>query len=181
MTTAKPVEITPRAFTRREKTSIRQDVKRFEKIGRDHGCVTMEDYARFVSDRLKPNDQGGISPSSWGLIRGLAVYFGEQLLYNTTLARMAADFADEDPGVQLAIDWHEGNPGGLLVDRFAGQHVFVPSIILERLDESHRWPVSLDEILDQIIDWNHGYLFREEVETRFVIGEDIEPDASMAA
>ncbi|GAA2044072.1 hypothetical protein GCM10009720_26200 [Yaniella flava] len=181
MTMEKPVELVPRAFTRREKTSIRQDVKRFEKIGRDHGCVSMEDFAHFVSDRVKSNSAGGLTSSSKELIRGLAVYFGEQLLYNTTLARLAVDFVDDDSTLRSAIAWHEENPGGVLVDRFAGQSVFAPSIILERLDESHRWPVSLDEILDQIIDWNHGYLFREEVETLFITGEDIEPDASMAA
>ena len=46
-----------REFTRREKTCIRQDVKRFEKIGRDHHCNSLEDYVDFVRERIRFTDE----------------------------------------------------------------------------------------------------------------------------
>ena len=92
------VQVTPRAFTRREKTIIRQDVKRFEKIGRDHRCVSLEDYANFVADRMKTDDHGGLTPKSFELFRGLVAYFGDQLLYETTLARLTGEVHIEGQG-----------------------------------------------------------------------------------
>src|SRR5699024_11614235 len=80
-------EFTPRKFTRREKTIIRQDVKRFEKIGRDHGCTTLEEYAEYVTERTHRDADGYLTQKSFGLFRALGAYFGEQLLYNTTMTR----------------------------------------------------------------------------------------------
>src|SRR5699024_8613217 len=85
------VSVTPRAFTRREKTSIRQDVKRFQKIGRDHGCAVLEDYAEFVAERLRYDDTGILTYRSVELIRGLSAHFGDLLLHYTSMVRIAGE------------------------------------------------------------------------------------------
>jgi len=178
MTAGHDIQVTPRPFTRREKTSIRQDVKRFEKIGRDHKCVTMEDFADFVTNRMKYKD-GKITVTSKSLIRGLTVYFGEQLLYNTTMARLAIDVTG---GTQHLISTlRSENPGWLLADRFVGQTVLVWPIVVDYVTQGHQCSTSLDDLLDQLIDWNHGYLFREEIETPWALGHDLEPENFLAA
>lgn len=179
---AQPVlELTPRVFTRREKTTIRQDVKRFEKIGRDHGVITFDDYAFFVADRVKFDDGDKLTEKSFTLMRGLIAYFGEELLYETTLARLATDLSTHNQYQAVSESTWNALPGRLLVDRFAGQTVLVTNIIYDRVFPADRWPVSLDEIFDQIIDWNQGYLIRDEVDTKWVIGNDIEPEDYLAA
>lgn len=178
MTIGQDIHVRPRSFTRREKTSIRQDVKRFEKIGRDHKCVTMADFANFVTDRLKYKD-GRITATSKSLIRGLTVYFGEQLLYNTTLARLAVDITSG--AQQLITDLRDENPGWLLADRFIGQTVLVWPIVFDYVTLAPQCATSLDDLLDQLIDWNHGYLFRDEIETPWAFGYDLEPEDYLAA
>lgn len=42
------IEFSVRTFSRREKTCIRQDVKRFEKIRRGHGCEVLDDFVEFL-------------------------------------------------------------------------------------------------------------------------------------
>src|SRR5699024_10016778 len=122
MTAGHDIQVTPRAFTRREKTIIRQDVKRFEKIGRDHKCVTMEDFADFVTNRMKYKD-GKITVTSKRLIRGLTVSFGEQLLHTTTMARLPIDLTG---GTQpRSSPLRSATPGWLLADRFVSQTVLV--------------------------------------------------------
>lgn len=181
MTTAKPLNLTPRAYSRREKTILRQDVKRFQKIGRDHGVMAFDDYAYFVIDRVKRDESGQLTQKSFTLLRGLISYFGEELLYETTLARLATDLTvtGDDP-LLWERQWGD-TPGRLLVDRFAGQTVMVADIIHSRVFANDQWPIALDEIFDQIIDWNQGYLIRDEVETPWVIGNDIEPEDYLAA
>lgn len=173
------IRMTPRAFTRREKTIIRQDVKRFEKIGRDHNCVELEDYANFVADRFKKDDQGLMTPKTFQLFRGLVAYFGEQLLYETTLARLTGEVEFEGQGFLDSVD--ATVPGWLLVDRFSSLDVFVAPLIYDRIAENQRLPVPLDVLMDQIIDWNHGYLFNDEVETSWIFGENVEPEGRLAA
>lgn len=173
------IQVAPRAFTRREKTIIRQDVKRFEKIGRDHHCVDLEDYANFVADRMKTDEQGAITPKSFELFRGLVAYFGDQLLYETTLARLTGDVCIEG---QEPIDaLGDTIPGWLLADRFEDLHVLVGPLIYDRIFGRQQYPVPLDELRDQIIDWSHGYLFTAEVETFWVFGEDIAPEEYLTA
>lgn len=173
------VLLNPRPFTRREKTSIRQDVKRFEKIGRDHGCVTLEDYADFVAERIKYDEQGRLIPKSFWLFRGLVSYFGHQLLNETTLARMTGEIEDAQFGTSGLLS--EEIPGWLLVDRFSGLSVFVAPLVYGRILGNEYWSESLDDLMDQIIDWNHGYLFRDEVDTPWIAGEAVEPDEYSAA
>lgn len=173
------VQVAPRAFTRREKTVIRQDVKRFEKIGRDHRCVSLEDYANFVVDRMKTDDNGALTPKSFELFRGLVAYFGDQLLYETTLARLAGEVHIEGQG---PLDALGGSiPGWLLADRFEDLHVLVEPLIYDRIFGHQQWPVPLDDLRDQIIDWSHGYLFTAEVETFWVFGEDMAPEEFLTA
>lgn len=181
MTSAPPLNLTPRAFSRSEKTILRQDVKRFQKIGRDHGVIAFDDYAYFVIDRIKHEDSGKLTQKSFTLLRGLMSYFGEELLYETTLARLATDLtvAGDDP--LLWERYWSDTPGRLLVDRFAGQTVMVANIIHDRVFATDQRPMPLDEIFDQIIDWNQGYLIRDEVETPWVLGNDIEPEDYLAA
>lgn len=181
MSTETILYTTPRPFTRREKTLLRQDVKRFEKIGRDHGCVTMEDFANFVTDRLKYDEAGNLTEYSRKLFRGLVTYFGEQLQYNTTLARMANDVEIEKPCSTLGWAIFQDVPGWLLVDRFWNQSVVVVMIVAERIFRPNPWPTSLDDILDQIIDWNQGYIFIDEIETAWISGDDMEPEHDIAA
>lgn len=182
MTAAQLLNLTPRAFNRREKTILRQDVKRFQKIGRDHGVSTFEDYAYFVIDRIKRDESGKLTDKSFALFRGLTGYFGEELMNETTLARLATDLTvTEDPDAEAVEQYWSAVPGRLLVDRFAGQTVMIADIIYTRVFVADRFPMPLDEIFDQIIDWNQGYLIRDEVETPWVIGNDIEPEDYLAA
>lgn len=181
MTAAPALQLTPRVFTRREKTILRQDVKRFEKIGRDHGVTTFDDYAHFVIDRIKYDDDDKLTEKSFNLVRGLTAYYGEQLLYDTTLARLATDIAGDVLEHERFATWWKATPGLLLVDRFAGQSVMVASIIWDRIFPSDRWPMGLDELFDQIIDWNHGYLIQDEVDTQWVTGNDMKPEDYLAA
>lgn len=181
MSVEKTIQVVPRVFTRREKTLNRQDVKRFEKIGRDHGCLAMEDYANFVIDRIKFDDDGRLTIKSFELLRGLVAFFGNELVWQSTLARLAVDMKSQHPDDEVLEHWTTFMPGWLLVDGFADQHVFVANIIYDRIIRADSWLVPLDDILDQIIDWNHGYLIRDEVDTRWIAGYDIEPEDYLAA
>lgn len=181
MTTPQPLNLTPRAFTRREKTILRQDVKRFQKIGRDHGVITFEDYAYFVTDRMKRDGFGQLTENSLALLRGFISYFGEELMHETTLARLATDLTVTQSAAQEVQQHWNSVPGRLLVNRFVGQQVLVAGVIQDRVFGTAPWPMPLDEIFDQIVDWNQGYLIKDEVETRWVIGNDIEPEDYLAA
>lgn len=143
-----------REFTRREKTCIRQDVKRFEKIGRDHHCQSLDDYANFVRERMKRTVDGEFTLKSVMLIRGFIAYFGDRLMRETNLARVATT-------LELA-------PGWLLRDAETFQTVFVGDVIVDCLLTDDLWAPTLDEIMDELIDWNYGYLDTEDVPTPHV-------------
>lgn len=174
-------EFTPRKFTRREKTIIRQDVKRFEKIGRDHGCTTLEEYAEYVAERTHRDADGYLTQKSFELFRALGAYFGEQLLYNTTMTRATCNVQVRKADDRLTQDMVASNPGWLLADMKVKQSVIVPYVMIERLFPVSPWTESLDDLLDQIIDWNHGYLLQEEINTAWVAGYDLEPVGFLAA
>lgn len=140
-----------REFTRREKTCIRQDVKRFEKIGRDHHCNSLEDYVDFVRERIRVTDEGGITTKSLLLIRGLIAYFGDRLIRQTTMERVATTL--------------QHTPGSLVRDPQTFQTVFIANLIFDHLIADDLWAPSLDEIMDELIDWNDGYLDTEDVQT----------------
>lgn len=171
----------PREFTRREKTCIRQDVKRFEKIGRDHHCDTFEDYVDFVRNRLKFDEDEQLTLKSYELFRGLTAYFGDQLLRNTAFQRVAGEAwirARDNTETQLG-----GNalPGWLLFDAGTGQLIYVSWIVLEQVLVAPYRSASLDDIFDEIIDWNHGYLLREDLHTSGVGGPDVGLEDYLAA
>lgn len=174
------LQLTMRPFTRREKTSIRQDSKRFHKIGRDHGCVTLDDYADFVSQRLRRDADGFLTQKSRDYLRGLGVYFGEQLMNESSLMRVAAGFTGQmaDP-VATAIT--EAQPGWFMADMLQNQFVMIPVAINEHVLGGSSWRDSLDDLLDQIVDWNLGYLSRDDLTTNAIVGSDIEPDLYLAA
>ena len=140
-----------REFTRREKTCIRQDVKRFEKIGRDHGCDSLEDYAEFVRERMRFTDEGDFTLKSLLLVRGLIAYFGDRLIRETMLERVAITV--------------QQTPGALVRDPQTFQTVFVANLIFDYLMTDDLWAPTLDEIMDELVDWNYGYLDTEDVQT----------------
>lgn len=156
-----------REFTRREKTCIRQDVKRFEKIGRDHRCDSLEDYAHFVRERMKYSDTGEFTIKSLTLVRGLIAYVGDQLKRETNLERVMTT-------LELA-------PGWLLRDPDTFQTVFVGDVVIEYLITNDFWAPTLDEIIDELIDWNYGYLETEDLHTRHVWDPDTGLGAYLAA
>ena len=170
-----------REFSRGEKTCIRQDVKRFEKIGRDHGCATLDNYADFVTERTRRDDEGFLTQKSFELFRGLGAYFGHQLLQNTTLSRIACDVQPKGSHGHLTAAIAEANPGWLVADIHLNQYVIVPYLIVECVFPTSPWLDSLDDIFDQIIDWNHGYLSLEDIATIWVFGHDREPADNLAA
>lgn len=173
-------EVTLRPFTRREKTSIRQDAKRFHKIGRDHGCVTLDDYAEFVSQRLRHDAEGFLTQKSTDYLRGLGVYFGEQLMNESSLVRVAAELTGKlaSPTAKEII---EGQPGWFMIDVLQDQCVLIPVAINEHVLGGPQWRNSLDDFLDQIVDWNLGYVSRDDLVTNALVGSDVEPDAYLAA
>ena len=158
MNTAAQSPLRIREFTRREKTCIRQDVKRFEKIGRDHRCDSLEDYAYFVRERLRYTDQGEFTLKSLMLVRGLIAYVGDQLIRQTGLERVITT-------LQLA-------PGWLLRDPGTYQTVFVGDVVINHLITDDMWAPTLDEIVDELIDWNYGYLDKEDLSTDHVWDPD---------
>ena len=166
--------MTPRAFTRREKTCIRQDVKRFQKISRDHGCATFEDYAEFVYERTRRDDEGHLTQKSFELFRGLGAFFGDQLLDETTMSRGTANVEKDESPEALAHLIVANYPGWLLLDHLTGQSVVIPFIMSQRIFTSNYWTASLDDIFDEIVDWNHGYLTVDEVQTPWIAGPDLE-------
>lgn len=147
-----------REFTRREKTCIRQDVKRFQKIGRDHRCDSLEDYAHFVRERIKITNEGEFTIKSLSLIRGLIAYFGDRLIRETNLERVATTL--------------QRTPGWLLRDPKTFQAVFVSDLIIDFLITNKLWEPTLDEIMDELIDWNYGYLDTEDLHTVHVWDPD---------
>ncbi len=170
-----------RDFSRREKTSIRQDVKRFEKIGRDHGCRTLDDYVEFVTERTRRDEEGNFTQRSFELFRGLGAYFGQRLMDETTLSRLAADVS---PGAQhedLTQQMVEANPGWLLADFFQDQFVTVPFLLTDHIFANSWGQASLDDLFDELIDWNHGYLSKDDVEAAGLFGSDVVPDLFLAA
>lgn len=177
----KQVTLRFRKFSRREKTSIRQDVKRFEKIGRDHGCCTLDDYVEFVALRTRRDDDGFLTQKSFELFRGLGSYFGDQLLHNTTMIRVGCDIQPDDPEDYLTPLMAKAHPGWLLSDLLMDQQVIVPYLMAEHVFPTTPWSASLDDVFDQLIDWNQGYLSIEEVETSSLWGDDIDPLDSYAA
>ena len=166
--------ISPRALTRREKTCIRQDVKRFEKIGRDHGCTSFEDYAEFVGERTRRDDEGFLPQKSFELFRGLGAYFGDQLLDETTMTRSTGDLRAHEPHDTLAQQIVANHPGWLLVDHLTDQSVIIPCIMTQRIFSANYWSASLDDIFDELVDWNQGYLTNDDVQTPWVSGPDLE-------
>lgn len=181
MRSEKILSVTPRAFTRREKTSIRQDVKRFQKIGRDHGCTVLEDYAEFVAERLRYQDNGDLTTKSFELIRGLGAYFGDALLDHTPMVRIAGEMHVNIPQGRDTENLMDSHPGWLLGDQITTQSVIVPLIITDRVTTSMQWTESLDDIFDEIVDWNQGYLTRDDIRTPWVLGPDLEVPAFWAA
>lgn len=175
------VSVTPRAFTRREKTCIRQDVKRFQKIGRDHGCTVLEDYAEFVAERLRYNDTGILTTRSVELIRGLSAYFGDLLLHYTTMVRIAGEPRITNYESRTTRNFIETFPGWLVADQITTQSVMVPMIVYDRVTTSTFWTESLDDIFDEIVDWNEGYLTRDDVHTPWILGPDLEMSDFWAA
>ena len=175
------VSVIPRAFTRREKTCIRQDVKRFQKIGRDHGCAVLEDYAEFVAERLRYHEAGELTTRSVELIRGLGAYFGDLLLHYTTMVRVAGELrmtSEEKRSIRNVMDTF---PGWLVADQITTQSVMVPLIVHDRVTSSTYWTESLDDIFDEIVDWNEGYLTRDDVHTPWIFGPDLEMSDFWAA
>lgn len=170
-----------RTFSRHEKTCIRQDVKRFEKIGRDHGCGTLDEYVEYVAERTRRDDGGFLTQRSFELFRGLGAYFGDQLLRNTTMSRVACDVLSHHPKHHVTVIMAESNPGWLISDVLTNQNVIVPSLMTEHVFPLSPWINSLDEIFDQIIDWNQGYLGIDDLGTASVFGEDLEPLNFLAA
>lgn len=170
-----------RTFSRREKTCIRQDVKRFEKIGRDHGCTTFDEYVEFVAERTRRDDDGFLTQKSFELFRGLGAYFGDQLLDHTTMTRVACDIQGFHPEDNSIVVMAESNPGWLISDVVRDQNVIVPYLMTEQVFPITPWRDSLDDVFDQIIDWNQGYLFKEDLGTACVFGEDLEPFEFRAA
>lgn len=148
-----------REFTRREKTCIRQDVKRFEKIGRDHRCDSLDDYADFVRERLRFTDEGYFTTKSVSLVRGLIAYVGDQLIRATNLERVMTT-------LQLA-------PGWLLRDPGTYQTVFVGDLVIGYLLTHDLWGPTLDDIMDELVEWNDGYLDKEDLYTRHVWDPEI--------
>ena len=140
-----------REFTRREKACIRQDVKRFEKIGRDHRCDSLEDYVVFVRERMRFTDEGDFTVKSLLLVRGLIAYFGDRLIRETTLERVATTL--------------QHTPGSLVRDPQTFQTVFVANLIFDYLMTDDLWAPSLDEIMDELVDWNDCHLATEDVQT----------------
>src|SRR5699024_9133066 len=147
----------------------------------DHGVTTFDDYAHFVIDRIKYDDDDKLTEKSFNLVRGLTAYYGDQMLYDTTLARLATDIAGVVLEHESFATWWKATPGLLLVDRFAGQSVMVASIIWDRIFPSDRWPMRLYVLFYQIIDWNHGYLLQYKVDTKLVTDNDIESEDYLAA
>src|SRR5699024_719574 len=170
-----------RNFTRREKTSIRQDVKRFEKIGRDHGCDSFDDYAEYVRERTKRDDEGFLLQKSFELFRGFGAYFGDQLIRATSMTRTACNMTLDGLGSEVFAEMVEHNPGWMVADMRLPQMVVVPYLISEQLFVDDPWPTALDDIFDQIIDWNLGYLDQLEIDSAWVIGVDLEPVRYSAA
>lgn len=166
--------MTPRAFTRREKTCIRQDVKRFHKISRDHGCTTFEHYAEFVFERTRRDEEGHLTQKSFELFRGLGAFFGDQLLNETTMSRSTGVLEQEDQQETLMQQIVANFPGWLVVDHLTDQSVLIPCIMSQRILTSNYWSASLDDIFDEIVDWNHGYLTVDEVQTPWIAGPDLE-------
>lgn len=159
MNTPRPETLQLREFTRREKTQLRQRVKRFEKIGRDHHCAVLEDYVNFVRDRFRVTDQKLPTDKSAELVLGLIAYVGDRLIRATDLERIAVS--------------DRVLPGGLIRDPNTFQTVFVDSLVLEQIVGFNRWVPSLDEIFDQLVDWNLGYLCKEDLQTTQVWDPEI--------
>lgn len=177
MQSQKTVSVIPRAFTRREKTCIRQDVKRFQKIGRDHGCAVLEDYAEFVVERLRYHDDGDLTSRSFELVRGFGAYFGDLLLSYSPMVRIAGELRMTNPNGRLTENLMDSHPGWLLADQMTTQSVVVPLIITDRVTSSSYWAESLDDIFDEIVDWNQGYLSQDDIRTPWILGPDLEvPD-----
>lgn len=57
----------------------------------------------------------------------------------------------------------------------------MPYLMAERVFPTTPWSASLDDVFDQLIDWNQGFLSIEEVETSSLWGDDIDPLDSYAA
>lgn len=158
MTTKVATPLRIRALTRREKTVIRQDVKRFEKIGRDHHCHTLEDFATFVRERLRIADTGQFTPKSLQLVGGLTAYFGDRLIRATDFIRIATT--------------PQAAPGWMLRDPSTFQTVFVLDLIIEHVIAMHPWEPTLDDIRDELVDWNAGYTETVELFTDHVWDPD---------
>jgi hypothetical protein len=168
------VDLSFRGFSRREKTIIRQDVKRFEKIGRDHGCTLLDEFVEYVAERTKRDDEGYLTQKSFILFRGLGAYFGDQLIRHTMMGRFACDVRVHGSNNDTMTVMAQANPGWLVSDVMLDQHVIVPYLMTEHVFPTG-WAPSLDDIFDQLIDWNQGYLIKEELDTTCVFGEDLEP------
>lgn len=174
MPTVHTFKVAPRPFTRREKTIIRQDVKRFQKIGRDHGCTLLEDYAEFVSERLRRDDEGNLTAKSFELVRGLGAHFGDLLLDYTPMTRVTGDLDVTYLSATEAKNIVDKHPGWLMVDQWTTQSVLIPFVIADRLLVSNYWAASLDDIFDEIVDWNQGYLTKDDLRTAWALGPDLE-------
>ena len=57
-------------------------------------------------------------------------------------------------------------PGSLVRDPDF-QTVFIANLIFDHLIADDLWAPSLDEIMDELIDWNDGYLDTEDVQTDY--------------
>src|SRR5690625_7602562 len=82
---------------------------------------------------------------------------------------------------RLTQDMVASNPGWLLADMKVKQSVIVPYMMIERLFPVSPWTESLDDLMDQIIDWNHGYLLQEEINSECVAGYVLVLVGSLAA
>lgn len=97
------------------------------------------------------------------------------------MSRIPSDVRRVNPADEVTSVMAQTNPGWLMANLWMDQLIIVPYLMTEHVFAPTPWCNSLDEVFDQIIDWNHGYLSIDDIESPSIQGTDIDPLTFYAA